>query len=157
MIQTGRDESTNNDGVALIKLIFWEVKDLSIFSSSSIPQVFSYRFPFLFFVWGWGGGIYGLNVKCIISYHPPAYALFLSLTHFSNVSRNRHLTTDHICPGLRVYSLTRVVHHPPHKNSNNKKPTPGVCVSACGCSVGVYVPKNKQRHFHMMWRVVLLR
>lgn len=31
MIQTGRDESTNNDGVALIKLIFWEVKDLSIF------------------------------------------------------------------------------------------------------------------------------
>lgn len=29
-------------------------------------------------------------------------------------------------------------------------------MSACGCSVGVRVPKNKQRHFHMMWRVVLL-
>lgn len=70
---------------------------------------------------------------------------FVWLTLFTTDARNRHLTADQICPSLRAYSLTRVVHHSTYKSP----PEPGVCRSACGCNVGVcvYVSEHKQGCF----------
>lgn len=83
------------------------------------------------------------KVKCIKSSHFNLLQhSFVWLTHFTIDDRNRHLTAHRICPVLRVYSLTRVVHYSSHKSHLE----PGVCTSACGSSVFF---------FHMMWPVVL--